>query len=188
MPPGGGKRKSPQHGKSRCASFPRSITAAGQHGHRAVHCCLRDRRTLYNTVGAVYTFQLLEERGGSMNRPCASALPATAWALWAWATVASATTQGRVVDLNNVGLPHAMVTLTKLPQAHGPTALTVFSDEHGAFALPPTAPAGTLSVRLLGSGHRFGNLCQYRCKFEPAHAGARRGRLRVDQAQHHQQQ
>jgi cytochrome c len=43
-----------------------------------------------------------------------------------------------------------MVTLTKLPEAQGPTALTVFSDEHGAFAFPPTAPAGTLSVRLLG--------------------------------------
>jgi len=85
-----------------------------------------------------------------MNRPRARALQATAWVLWAWASGAGAATQGRIVDLNNVGLPHAMVTLTKLPQAQGPTALTVFSDEHGAFAFPPTAPAGTLSVRLLG--------------------------------------
>src|SRR5712671_4972473 len=85
-----------------------------------------------------------------MNRPRARALQATALALWAWAIGAGAATRGRVVDLNNVGLPHAMVTLTKSPQARGPTALTVFSDEHGAFAFPPTAPVGTLSARLLG--------------------------------------
>jgi streptogramin lyase len=63
---------------------------------------------------------------------------------------ASAATQGRVVDLNGQGLAHAMVTLTKSPQAHGPTALTVFADERGAFAFPAAAPGGTLSVRLLG--------------------------------------
>jgi streptogramin lyase len=47
-------------------------------------------------------------------------------------------------------LPGALVTLTKSPQERGPTALTVFSDEQGAFAFPATAPAGTLSAHLLG--------------------------------------
>jgi virginiamycin B lyase len=63
---------------------------------------------------------------------------------------ASAATHGRVIDLNGQGLPQAMVTLTKSSQLRGPTALTVFSDAHGSFSFPVTAPAGTLSVRLLG--------------------------------------
>ena len=63
---------------------------------------------------------------------------------------ATAATRGRVIDLNGQGLPGAMVTLTRSPQAQGPTALTVFTDEHGSIALPSAAPVGTLSVRLLG--------------------------------------
>lgn len=87
-----------------------------------------------------------------MNRTRALALVFTLPVLLALARAndASAATQGRVVDLNNQGLGLAAVTLTKSPPAHGPTALTVFSDERGAFAFPPTAPPGTLSVRLLG--------------------------------------
>ena len=73
-------------------------------------------------------------------------------ALWAAtaAVSAAAATQGRVIDLNGQGLSGAMVTLTKSPQVPGPTAVTVFADEHGAFAFPAAAPQGTLSVRLLG--------------------------------------
>jgi len=73
-------------------------------------------------------------------------------ALWAsgWSGHARAEIGGRVADLNNQGLPGAMVTLTKSPRARGPSAMTVFSDEHGAFVFPPNAPDGTLSVRLLG--------------------------------------
>src|SRR3974390_1416656 len=63
---------------------------------------------------------------------------------------ATAATRGRVIDLNGQGLPSAMVTLTRSPQAQGPTALTAFTDEHGSFAFPSAAPGGTLSVRLLG--------------------------------------
>jgi virginiamycin B lyase len=66
------------------------------------------------------------------------------------AIASSASIHGRVIDLNGQGLPQAMVTLTKSPGLQGPTALTVFSDEHGTFSFPATAPAGTLSVRLLG--------------------------------------
>jgi virginiamycin B lyase len=72
--------------------------------------------------------------------------------LWvsAGAIDASAATHGRVIDLNGEGLPGAMVTLTKSSQVPGPTAITVFSDEHGTFSFPTSAPTGTLSVRLLG--------------------------------------
>jgi streptogramin lyase len=81
-----------------------------------------------------------------------SALVRLPWMLCAlcWALDASAATTGRVADLNGHGLPGALVTLTKSPQERGPTALTVFSDEQGAFAFPATAPAGTLSAHLLG--------------------------------------
>jgi streptogramin lyase len=87
-----------------------------------------------------------------MNRPRERILPFMVSTLWAcgWAGHAGAEIGGRVADLNNQGLPGAMVTLTKSPQAHGPSAMTVFSDERGAFLFPPAAPAGTLSVRLLG--------------------------------------
>jgi virginiamycin B lyase len=87
-----------------------------------------------------------------MNRPREPILAFMVCTLWAcaWASPARAETQGRVADLNNQGLPGAMVTLTKLPQARGPTAMTVFSDEHGSFIFPSTVPAGNLSVRLLG--------------------------------------
>jgi streptogramin lyase len=71
------------------------------------------------------------------------------WAPW-WALDAGAATAGRVADLNGHGLPGALVTLTKSPQERGPTALTVFADEQGAFTFPSAAPAGALSVRLLG--------------------------------------
>ena len=63
---------------------------------------------------------------------------------------ATAATHGRVIDLNGHELPYAMVTLTRSPQVLGPTALTVFTDVHGSFAFPASAPNGTLSVRLLG--------------------------------------
>ena len=63
---------------------------------------------------------------------------------------AIAATQGRVIDLNGQALDQAMVTLTRSPQARGPTALTVFTDERGAFTFPADAPDGSLSVRLLG--------------------------------------
>jgi virginiamycin B lyase len=84
-----------------------------------------------------------------MVRERAAAWAGCAWALFGFGS-ALAATQGRVVDLNNTGLAQAMVTLTRSPQAQGPSALTVFTDEHGSFAFPATAPAGTLSVRLLG--------------------------------------
>ncbi|HXR92425.1 MAG TPA: carboxypeptidase-like regulatory domain-containing protein, partial [Steroidobacteraceae bacterium] len=87
-----------------------------------------------------------------MNRPRQPVVAFMVCTLWAcgWASSAAAATGGRVADLNNQGLSGAMVTLTKSPQVSGPAAMTVFSDEHGSFAFPPTAPAGTLSVRLLG--------------------------------------
>src|SRR6185437_4663525 len=87
-----------------------------------------------------------------MNRPREPILAVMVCTLWAcaWASSAAAQTGGRVADLNNQGLSGAMVTLTKSPQAHGPAAMTVFSDEHGSFVFLSTAPAGTLSVRLLG--------------------------------------
>src|SRR6185437_11369638 len=86
--------------------------------------------------------------GQNMNRPRERlwALLSTLWAC-GWACSSAAGVGGRVADLNNQGLPGAMVTLTKAPQAPGPTAMTVFSDEHGAFVFPATAPQGTLSVR-----------------------------------------
>ncbi len=79
-------------------------------------------------------------------------LRGVACSLWASAVAfdAAAATQGRVIDLNGQGLGQAMVTLTKSAQARGPTALTVFTDAHGAFTFPTDAPGGTLSVRLLG--------------------------------------
>lgn len=87
-----------------------------------------------------------------MHRPRAAILACMMCTLWGcgWASPADAAVGGRVADLNNQDLSGAMVTLTKSPQALGPTAMTVFADEHGAFVFPPTAPAGTLSVRLLG--------------------------------------
>src|SRR5215472_12685144 len=87
-----------------------------------------------------------------MNRPRERILAMIMCALWAsgWSGHARAEIGGRVADLNNQGLPGAMVTLTKSPRARGPSAMTVFSDEHGAFVFPPNAPDGTLSVRLLG--------------------------------------
>ncbi len=87
-----------------------------------------------------------------MNRPREYVLSVMACTLLAsgWAGPTGAETAGRVADLNNHGLPGAMVTLTKSPQGRGPTAMTVFSDEHGDFAFPPTVPAGMLSARLLG--------------------------------------
>src|SRR6185312_13495309 len=100
------------------------------------------------------SWSTLYERGGSgeaqnMNRPREPILAVMVCTLWAcaWASSAAAQTGGRVADLNNQGLSGAMVTLTKSPQAHGPAAMTVFSDEHGSFVFPSTAPAGTLSVR-----------------------------------------
>src|SRR5690348_15711854 len=77
-------------------------------------------------------------------------VPLIVCALWAPCWVAGAATAGRVADLNGQGLPGALVTLTKSPQQPGPTALTVFSDAQGAFTFPAAAPAGSLSVRLLG--------------------------------------
>src|SRR5579872_5354896 len=59
-------------------------------------------------------------------------------------------TQGRVIDLNGAPVGEAMVTLTKASGASGPTATTVFTNEHGEFAFAPDAPSGTLSVRSLG--------------------------------------
>jgi streptogramin lyase len=77
-------------------------------------------------------------------------LPLLVCVLWAPCWVAGAATAGRVADLNGQGLPGALVTLTKSPRQPGPTALTVFSDAQGAFSFPAAAPAGSLSVRLLG--------------------------------------
>jgi virginiamycin B lyase len=84
-----------------------------------------------------------------VRRRVAHGLLCAAWAS-ALAVDTADATQGRVIDLNGQGLSGAMVTLTKSTQASGPTALTVFADEHGAFAFPANAPGGTLSVRLLG--------------------------------------
>jgi len=87
-----------------------------------------------------------------MNRVRRRAWRGVVWSLWACAAAfdATAATQGRVIDLNGQGLGQAMVTLTRSPQARGPTALTVFADAQGAFRFPADAPGGTLSVRLLG--------------------------------------
>ncbi len=67
----------------------------------------------------------------------------------AFATGAAAATHGRVTDLNGAPLAQAMVTLTKLPQAAGATATTVFTSATGDFTFAADAPRGTLSVRLL---------------------------------------
>jgi streptogramin lyase len=85
----------------------------------------------------------------TLGRRTAQAVLLTVCALGA-VLEATAATRGRVIDLNGQGLPSAMVTLTRSPQAQGPTALTVFTDEHGSFAFPAAAPGGTLTVRLLG--------------------------------------
>ena len=62
---------------------------------------------------------------------------------------AAAATHGRITDLNGAPLAQAMVTLTKLPQAAGATATTVFTSSAGEFSFPADAPRGTLNVRLL---------------------------------------
>lgn len=67
----------------------------------------------------------------------------------AFASGAAAATHGRITDLNGTPLPQAMVTLTKLPQAAGATATTVFTSSAGEFSFPADAPRGTLNVRLL---------------------------------------
>ena len=66
------------------------------------------------------------------------------WGILCAGSATLAATHGRVVDLNNQGLPGAMVTLTRAAHAQGPTALTVFADEHGAFAFlsAQRAPGG----------------------------------------------
>ena len=87
-----------------------------------------------------------------MNRLQRRTMRSVGWALCTSAVAfeAMAGTSGRVLDLNGQGLGLAMVTLTKSPQARGAAALTVFTDEHGAFTFPAGTPEGTLSVRRLG--------------------------------------
>lgn len=56
---------------------------------------------------------------------------------------------GQVTDLNGAPVPQAMVTSTKAAGMNGATATTVFSNEKGEFAFPPSTPPGTLRVRAL---------------------------------------
>ncbi|HTC53392.1 MAG TPA: carboxypeptidase regulatory-like domain-containing protein, partial [Steroidobacteraceae bacterium] len=66
-----------------------------------------------------------------------------------FAATTLAATHGQVTDLNGAPLAQAMVTLTKSAQAAGATATTVFTGAKGEFSFAPSAPPGTLQVRLL---------------------------------------
>ena len=66
-----------------------------------------------------------------------------------FAAATLAATHGQVTDLNGAPLAQAMVTLTKSAQAAGATATTVFTGAKGEFSFAPSAPPGTLQVRLL---------------------------------------
>ena len=79
---------------------------------------------------------------------CLAQVPAVLIGI-AFASGAAAATHGRITDLNGAPLAQAMVTLTKLPQAAGATATTVFTSSAGEFSFPADAPRGTLNVRLL---------------------------------------
>ena len=63
---------------------------------------------------------------------------------------AAAILSGHVLDLNGRPLAQAMVTVERTPGQPGPTAVTVFTDENGAFRFPGPQNGQSPTVKLLG--------------------------------------